>query len=133
MPSGNVVIITGYLGKDPELKYTGEDGKGYANFTVAVSRDYGDKTDWIRCIAFNRGNYKLAEYVAGNTYKGKLITVYGKIQVSQWKNKDGENRSMTKVVADKVVYEMEQKKADEKPAKETVEENYDDDGFEVPF
>ena len=50
----NKITIHGYLGRDPE-KQTVQGQKGpYSKTTVsvAVSRDFGDDTDWFYCVFY---------------------------------------------------------------------------------
>lgn len=97
----NHITIMGRLTRDPELRRTGS-GVAVANFTVAVDRDYtgkdgGEKeTDFIECVAWRQAG----EFVSKYFTKGRMIVVSGRLQVRKWKNKDGENRYTTEVVAD---------------------------------
>ena len=54
------IIIVGYLGRDPEMRYT-PDGTPVTNFSVATSRRWnnpdgsqGDETTWFRITAWKR-------------------------------------------------------------------------------
>ena len=108
----NQVILVGRLTKEPELKYT-KDGKGYCNFTLAVSRDFKKgETDFINCVAWD----KRAEAIALYVKKGNKLGVIGKMQID--KNND---TFYTKIVTDKIEFLENGKK----------EENKDDDDF--PF
>lgn len=97
----NHITIMGRLTRDPELRRTG-NGTAVASFTIAVDRDYsgkdgGDKeTDFIECVAWRQ----TGEFVSKYFSKGRMIVVSGRLQVRKWKNKDGENRYSTEVVAD---------------------------------
>lgn len=97
----NHITIMGRLTRDPELRRTGS-GVAVANFTVAVDRDFsgrdgGEKeTDFIECVAWRQAG----EFVSKYFTKGRMIVVSGRLQVRKWKNKDGENRYTTEVVAD---------------------------------
>lgn len=97
----NHITIIGRMVKDPELRRTGS-GVAVASFTVAVDRDFSDKqsgekeTDFIECVAWRQ----TGEFVSKYFTKGRMIVVSGRLQVRKWKNKDGENRYSTEVVAD---------------------------------
>ena len=97
----NHITIMGRLTRDPELRRTGS-GIAVASFTVAVDRDFADKqsgekeTDFIDCVAWRQ----TGEFVSKYFTKGRMIVVSGRLQVRKWKNKDGENRYSTEVVAD---------------------------------
>ena len=91
----------GRLTRDPELRRTGS-GVAVASFTIAVDRDFSGKdsgekeTDFIECVAWRQ----TGEFVSKYFTKGRMIVVSGRLQVRKWKNKDGENRYTTEVVAD---------------------------------
>ena len=97
----NHITIMGRLTRDPELRRTGS-GIAVASFTVAVDRDFADKqsgekeTDFIDCVAWRQ----TGEFVSKYFTKGRMIVVSGRLQVRKWRNKDGENRYSTEVVAD---------------------------------
>jgi single-strand DNA-binding protein len=97
----NHITIMGRLTRDPELRRTGS-GVAVANFTVAVDRDFSGKdsgekeTDFIECVAWRQ----TGEFVSKYFTKGRMIVVSGRLQVRKWKNKEGENRYATEVVAD---------------------------------
>lgn len=97
----NHITIMGRLTRDPELRRTG-NGVAVTNFTIAVDRDFSDKqsgekeTDFIECVAWRQ----TGEFVSKHFTKGRMIVVSGRLQVRKWKNKDGENRYTTEVVAD---------------------------------
>ena len=97
----NHIVIMGRLTRDPELRRTGS-GIAVASFTVAVDRDFSDKqsgdreTDFIECVAWRQ----TGEFVSKYFTKGRMIVVSGRLQVRKWKNKEGENRYTTEVVAD---------------------------------
>lgn len=97
----NHITIMGRLTRDPELRRTGS-GVAVTNFTIAVDRDFSDKqsgekeTDFIECVAWRQ----TGEFVSKHFTKGRMIVVSGRLQVRKWKNKDGENRYTTEVVAD---------------------------------
>ena len=83
----NIVIISGRLGKDPELK-TGANGTEYTNFSLAVDRrknkDEEKKTDWFRCVAFG----KMAAFIAKYFHKGDGMEVGGRMENEPYKLKD---------------------------------------------
>lgn len=59
----NVVILTGNLTRDPEMRYT-PSGHAVTDFTIAVNDGFGDKqdTDFIECTVWeesSRSSYKL--------------------------------------------------------------------------
>lgn len=101
----NHITIMGRLTKDPELRRTGS-GIPVASFTLAVDRDFSDKqsgekeTDFIEVVAWRN----TAEFVSKYFAKGRMAVVSGRLQVRKWKNKEGENRYTTEVVAENVYF-----------------------------
>lgn len=101
----NHITIMGRLTKDPELRRTGS-GIPVASFTLAVDRDFSDKqsgekeTDFIEVVAWRN----TAEFVSKYFTKGRMAVVSGRLQVRKWKNKEGENRYTTEVVAENVYF-----------------------------
>ena len=95
----NLVILTGRLTKDPELKY-GASGTAYCKFTLAVNRmKKDDPADFIFCSAFGKTAELIAEYVK----KGNNLGVQGRLQQDTYE-KDGEKISKTGVTVDKIEF-----------------------------
>ena len=95
----NLVILTGRLTKDPELKH-GASGTAYCKFTLAVNRmKKDDPADFIFCSAFGKTAELIAEYVK----KGHQLGVQGRLQQDTYE-KDGEKISKTGVTVDKIEF-----------------------------
>lgn len=99
--SVNKVIILGYLGQDPELKYT-PGGVPVCSFSIATSETWRDKTnekqertEWHKIIVWN----KLAELCGQYLSKGRQVFLEGSLQTRAWEDKNGEKRFTTEVVA----------------------------------
>lgn len=100
----NHITIMGRLTRDPELRRTA-GGTAVVSFSLAVDRDYksqgGEKeTDFIDVVAW-RGT---AEYVAKHFTKGRMAVVAGRLQLRDWKDKDGNNRRSAEVVAESIYF-----------------------------
>ena len=87
----NKVILTGRLGKDPEVK-TLESGKKVANFSLATRRNK-EETDWNNIVVWGKGAEVIEKYVR----KGDLLGVEGSLQTRTYE-KDGQTRYVTEVV-----------------------------------
>lgn len=112
----NRIILIGRITRDPELKYT-PNGTATAAFTVAVDRPFksqgGEKeTDFIPCVAWRQA----AEFAANYLTKGRLVAVEGRLQVRKYQTQDGQNRTFTEVVCDRVQGLDRPKEADDQPA-----------------
>ena len=132
----NKIILMGRLTRDPELRRT-QSGTAVASFTLAVDRDYkaqdGERsTDFIDIVAW-RGT---GEFVSKYFTKGRMAVVEGRLQVREWKDKDGAKRRSTEVVADNV-YFGDSKKVSESdtPAEPSgeIRELPDEEKGELPF
>ena len=100
----NKIIIMGRLTRDPELRRTASS-TAVAGFTLAVERDFksqnGEKsTDFIDVVAWRN----TAEFVAKYFTKGRMAVVEGRLQIRDWKDKDGNNRRSAEVVAENVYF-----------------------------
>ena len=95
----NLVILTGRLAREPELKY-GASGSAYCKFTLAVNRmKKDDPADFILCSAFG----KTAELIAQYVKKGNQLGIQGRLQQDTYE-KDGEKISKTGVTVDKIEF-----------------------------
>ncbi|MEQ9402266.1 MAG: single-stranded DNA-binding protein [Cyclobacteriaceae bacterium] len=102
MSGVNKVILVGRLGKDPEVRHL-ENGATVANFSMATSETYKDRTtgerreqtEWHNVVLW-RG---LAEVAEKYVKKGDMIYVEGKLKTRSWE-KDGVTRYTTEVVGD---------------------------------
>lgn len=102
MSGVNKVILVGRLGKDPEVRNL-DNGVSVANFTMATSESYKDRTtgerkeitEWHNIVLW-RG---LAEVAQKYLHKGDLVYIEGKLRTRSWE-KEGVTRYITEVVAD---------------------------------
>lgn len=102
MSGVNKVILVGRLGKDPEVRNL-ENGATVANFTMATSESYKDKTtgekkeitEWHNIVVW-RG---LADIAAKYLHKGDMVYIEGKLRTRSWE-KEGVTRYTTEVVGD---------------------------------
>jgi single-strand DNA-binding protein len=100
MPALNRVELIGYLGRDPETRFT-PSGSKVANFRLAVtSRWRGaegeakERTNWFNIEAWGRLGEICQEYL----HTGSLVYLEGRLQTDQYAH-EGEKRYVTKVVA----------------------------------
>ena len=101
----NKIFIMGRLTRDPELRRT-QTGTPVASFTLAVDRDFKDKstgertTDFIDVVAWRQ----TGEFVSRFFTKGRMAVVEGRLQIREWTDKDGNKRRSAEVVADNVYF-----------------------------
>ena len=65
--------IIGFLGKDPESRFT-QQGSKVTTFSIACGKD--EETFWIRCTAFGDVHDKIISYLK----KGSLIGLQGDLK-----------------------------------------------------
>ena len=97
----NKVILIGYLGRDPEIRYT-TSRQAVANFTLATTETRTNKngdrqefTEWHRIVAWGR----LAEICGEYLSKGKMVYIEGTLRTRSWEDKEGRKRWTTEVFA----------------------------------
>lgn len=100
MSSVNKVILIGRAGKAAEVREVGSDKK--ASFSLATSESYKNRndewvenTEWHNIEAWGRLADIAAKYVA----KGLTIYVEGSIRSEKYNDKDGNERTATKIRA----------------------------------
>ena len=100
----NKVVLMGRLTSAPELKTTGS-GISVCSFALAVDRNYAKQgaerqTDFINVVAWRQ----TAEFICRYFAKGQLIALDGSLQSRTYQDRDGNNRSVTEVIADNVYF-----------------------------
>jgi single-strand DNA-binding protein len=92
--SFNRIAIIGYLGRDPEIRYTPE-GTTVCNFSVATtekrkdkSGEFQDITTWFQVALFGRQAENANQYLA----KGSYVWVEGSLSLNQWTDREGAPR-----------------------------------------
>jgi single-strand DNA-binding protein len=100
----NKVVLMGRLTSAPELKTTGS-GISVCSFALAVDRNYVKQgaerqTDFINVVAWRQ----TAEFICRYFAKGQLIALDGSLQSRTYQDRDGNNRSVTEVIADNVYF-----------------------------
>lgn len=96
----NNVQLMGHIGKDPEV-FQLTSGRTLVKFSLATNESYKDKdgswqenTQWHRITAWG----KTAEKVADELNRGAHIMLRGKLNNSDWVDKDGQKRYSTDVI-----------------------------------
>ena len=101
----NKIFIMGRLTRDPELRRT-QAGTPVASFSLAVDRDFKDKTtgeratDFIDVVAWRQ----TGEFVSRYFTKGRMAVVEGRLQIRDWTDKEGNKRRSAEVIADQVYF-----------------------------
>ena len=103
----NVVVITGNLTRDPELRHTG-GGTAVCDLRVAVnsrrkdqSGNWVDKANYFDVTVWGAQGENCSNYLS----KGRPVAVEGRLDWSEWEAKDGSGkRQAVRIVANTVQF-----------------------------
>lgn len=111
----NLVVLTGRLTADPELKTT-QSNISVTSFSIAVSRRYraGEEgqTDFINVVAWRQ----TAEFICKYFKKGSMIGIEGSIQTRKYTDKNGNPRTAFEVVVNNAQFVESKRDAASAPA-----------------
>lgn len=106
MASFNRITIVGYLGRDPELRYT-PDGTPVCDFSVATTERRKDRagepqeiTTWFRVTVWRRQAELAGQYLS----KGKQVYVEGRLIQRDYQDRDGNTRYSLEVTASDIQF-----------------------------
>jgi single-strand DNA-binding protein len=102
-----VVVITGNLTRDPELRHLGS-GTAVCELRVAVntsrkdqSGNWVDKANYFDVVVWGAQGENCANYLG----KGRPVAIEGRLDWSEWEAKDGSGkRQAVRIVANKVQF-----------------------------
>lgn len=134
--SFNVVVLSGYLGQDPELKHVGAAATPLVSASVAVDDSYvredGTKVDSTTWVPVKMWRGLAASFVKFNK-KGDGVLIEGKLKEDKWTDsKTGQPRSRLVVEATGWRFPPTHKSGAARVAKAAVENsagNYDEVEF----
>ena len=104
----NVVVLTGNLTRDPEMRHT-EGGTAIAELRLAVNSrrkdgntaEWKDKPNYFDVIVFGVHAENCAKYLA----KGRPIAIEGRLDWREWEAKDGSGkRQAVQIIANTVQF-----------------------------
>jgi single-strand DNA-binding protein len=102
----NVVVITGNLTRDPELRHTG-GGTAVCELRVAVNsrrkegQEWVDKPNYFDVTVWGAQGENCANYLS----KGRPVAVEGRLDWREWEAKDGSGkRQAVSIVANSVQF-----------------------------
>ena len=122
----NKVTLVGRISTDLELRYTGSN-KAYCRFNLAVNKNYKNEygeyeTDFIPVTVWGKPAENLVQY----QNKGSLILVDGSISMSNYTDKDGNNRTSFEVMTSNVQFLSSKKTNDETIITQTESDPYEE-------
>ncbi|MDR3250267.1 MAG: single-stranded DNA-binding protein [Tannerella sp.] len=104
----NKVILIGYAGKDPDVRYF-DSTNVVAKFSLATSErgfklangtEVPERTEWHNIVVYR----DRAQFVEKYVKKGSLLYVEGKIRYSNYDDKDGIKHYITEIYADRIEF-----------------------------
>jgi single-strand DNA-binding protein len=102
----NVVVVTGNLTRDPELRHTG-GGTAVCDLRVAVnsrrkdqSGNWVDKPNYFDVTVWGAQGENCANYLS----KGRPVAVEGRLDWREWEAKDGGKRQAVQIIANTVQF-----------------------------
>ncbi len=118
----NHVTLIGRLTKEVDLKFT-SSGVAMGTFTLAVNRSFKNandeyEADFILCQIWR----KSAENLARFTQKGSRIGIEGRIDTSNFENKEGQRVYVTKVIVNQF-HLLEPRTLEEQPQRPQQQSN----------
>jgi single-strand DNA-binding protein len=148
MASFNKITIVGYLGRDPELRYTPQ-ATPVCKFPMATTErrkgkngQYQDHTTWFRVTVWG----KSAEACGQHLHKGSQACVFGRLLPEDYTDREGQKRTSLEVTADEVHFLASSDQQGQAPPRETAQprqttrqepsKKEDDDGLtdnDIPF
>ena len=100
----NKVILIGRLARDPELRYTAGNNTAVCQTSIAVDRRFKSENqptaDFIPIVAWRQQ----AEFISKYFTKGRMAVVEGRLQIRDYKDRDGSKRRTAEVIADNVYF-----------------------------
>ncbi len=102
----NKVQLIGNLGNNPEVKEL-KKGVKLARFSVATNEKFRNsegksvtETQWHQIVAWGKNAVLAEKYLE----KGRTVAIEGKLTYRSYTGKDGQNRYLTEIVADQIVF-----------------------------
>jgi single-strand DNA-binding protein len=130
--SFNKITIVGYLGRDPELRYTPQ-GTAVCNLSVATTEkrrnargETEEHTIWFRVSAWGRQAEVAAEYLA----KGRQVYVEGRLRLEEYTDREGNPRTSAEVNASDIHFLGQRGEAANGVVERADEDNRDDEEAE---
>ncbi|MDW8394630.1 MAG: single-stranded DNA-binding protein [Anaerolineae bacterium] len=101
----NKVLLIGWLGRDPELRYT-PSGKAVVSFPIETHREWvtadgqrHEEVEWFNVVAWGA----LAEICKHHLSRGQQVYIEGRLQTRSWEDDAGKRHVRTEIVANEMV------------------------------
>jgi len=118
----NKIILSGNLGKPPELRFIAGSGKAVCNFSIAVKRPYSEESDWFNIVVWGKSAENCANYLD----KGSKVLIEGYTYQQSWDKNDGSKGYKQVVNASNVEFLNKVNKSSEPQSN-----GFDNEGFQA--
>ncbi|MCD6182440.1 MAG: single-stranded DNA-binding protein [Candidatus Cloacimonetes bacterium] len=104
-PRINVVIISGRLTRDVELRYL-PNGTPVAKLPIAFDRSYQKDGQWMKESSYTDITVwgKRAEQCGEELHKGSPVLIEGYLRTRTYTDSNNQNRKITEIVSNKVSF-----------------------------
>lgn len=105
MANLNKVLLIGNISRAPESRCL-TNGTQVTNFSVALNHSYvtnderREETTFVDVVAWG----KLANFITEYFDKGRAIFIEGRLQMSEWQDREGKTQRKMQVVAESVQF-----------------------------
>ena len=127
----NKYIALGNLTRDPKFREIKGDNK-VCDFAIAINNKVNNSVFYIDVETWN----SVAENCNRFLSKGRKVLVEGRLASSSWKTKDGENRTRTYCLAEKVTFldkSYDNPQSENSRPQEPKAEEIEDEFADIPF
>src|SRR5262245_61628876 len=132
MASFNKIMIVGYLGRDPELRYTPQ-GTALCKLSVATTErkknDIGEAeehTTWFRITVWGRQAELASEYLA----KGRQVYLEGRLRLEEYTDREGNQCTSLEVNATDIQFIGSRGETSQQASAYAGQKDEEEDGIE---
>lgn len=99
----NKVILMGYVGRDPEIRYV--ETRPVASFTLATTErarrtasgaEIPERTEWHNIVMWDAAAETAEKYIR----KGSRLLIEGKLRTRYWEDRNAIKRTITEILVD---------------------------------
>jgi single-strand DNA-binding protein len=139
----NYAILTGNLGRDPEMRQA--NGDNVLSFPIGVQTGTKDNpaTMWVQCSIWGKRATSLQPYL----FKGSRVQVGGPIKLDDYQAKDGTTKQALRLTIDQLDlpprpaqdqggYQQQEQQPQSRPApqpRQAAPSGFDDMDDDIPF
>lgn len=130
----NKIMLIGRLGRDAETRFT-TNNVSVTNYSLATDYRYkGKDGDWVNETTWhNIVSFNLSDYFKENLKKGKKFYVEGRLSKRDYTDKDGNKRTSTEVISEKLIPLEPSSESSSSSEEETVQPGTVNENDDLPF